>query len=78
MYICIFIYGYLYILDFPFYIGSIYNIISLKVYKLHENEEEKSNTSFTGSLVYLRYLYQEKDITLLFQKQLFIDIPRNM
>ena len=28
--------------------------------------------------VYLRYLYQEKDITLLFQKQLFIDIPRNM
>ena len=60
MYICIFIYGYLYILDFPFYIGSIYNIISLKVYKLHENEEEKSNTSFTGSFSLLEIFVSGK------------------
>ena len=46
----IFIYGYVYILDFSFYIGCIYIILKLlNVYKFQENEEENSKTSPTGS-----------------------------
>ena len=43
IYVCIYIW-HVHILDFSFYIGSTYNIIATKIYKLQENKEENSNT----------------------------------